>query len=361
MKKTFKKAVGAMLAACMMSAVFTGCGSKQAPTAAETKKEVQAETQAETQKDAESAAPAAAAESDWPTNTVQFLLPASAGGATDLSGRSIANFLQEKFGKSMVIVNQTDGNGVVAFENTRNAKPDGLTLLYYHSGILVSEATGLYDKDVLNDFKVISVLPAGGSYALVVSPSSEYNSVDDLIEAAKAAPGTITCGVQMGSSTHVMSGMLQKDSGAEFKYVEGGSDQDKLAAMQGGHMTFAFINTKNAKPYSEAGKLKVLATIAGTPDRDPAMPDTPSLYELGYESCIFGTDFFILGPKDLDDATAEKINAAIGEATKDASVIDVHEKINMPLTWLSVEESIERVKERQTSIDEVTKAIGIAK
>ena len=351
-----------LLMTCMLAGALTGCSNsktaetKQAETAAETKAEVK-----ETAESASAAETEAAQDSDWPTNTVQFLLPASAGGATDLSGRSIAAVLQEKFGKSMVIVNQTDGNGVVAFENTRNAKADGLTLLYYHSGMLVSEATGLYDKDVLNDFKVISVLPAGGSYALVVSPDSPYNSVEELIEASKAAPGTITCGVQMGSSTHVMAGMLQKDTGADFKYVEGGSDQDKLAAMQGGHMDFAFINTKNAKPYSEAGKLKALATIAGTVDRDPAMPDMPSLAELGYSSCIFGTDFFVLGPKDMSDADAQKINAAIGEAVEDPTVIDVHEKINMPLTFLDIEGSIERVKERADSINEVTKAIGIAK
>ena len=83
-------------------------------------------------------------ESDWPTGTVQFLLPAKAGGATDLSGRAFAAVLQQKFGKDFVIVNQTDGSGVVAFENGRTAKADGITILYYHLFFFLYIATGLY-------------------------------------------------------------------------------------------------------------------------------------------------------------------------------------------------------------------------
>ena len=108
-------------------------------------------------------------ESDWPTGTVQFLLPAKAGGATDLSGRAFAAVLQQKFGKDFVIVNQTDGSGVVAFENARTAKADGSTLLYYHSGMYVSLATGLYDKDPVEEFSMIANLIAGGSYSVVVA------------------------------------------------------------------------------------------------------------------------------------------------------------------------------------------------
>ena len=136
-------------------------------------------------------------------------------------------------------------------------------------------------------------------------------------------------------------------------------DQEKLAAMQGGHMTFCFLNSKNAKPYTESGDLKILATIAGTGDRDPQLPDIPSLYELGYTTCLFGTDFYILGPKDMDPAAVEKLNAAIGELIGEQSVVDVHETINMPVQWLSVEDSIARAKDTRDSIFTVAKAIGL--
>ena len=298
-------------------------------------------------------------ESDWPTGTVQFLLPAKAGGATDLSGRAFAAVLQQKFGKDFVIVNQTDGSGVVAFENARTAKADGSTLLYYHSGMYVSLATGLYDKDPVEEFSMIANLIAGGSYSVVVAANSPYDTVEELVDAAKAAPDTITAGIQNGASSHIMTGMLMYDTGAPFKMIEAGTDQEKLAAMQGGHMTFCFLNSKNAKPYTESGDLKILATIAGTGDRDPQLPDIPSLYELGYTTCLFGTDFYILGPKDMDPAAVEKLNAVIGELIGEQSVVDVHETINMPVQWLSVEDSIARAKDTRDSIFTVAKAIGL--
>ncbi len=346
-----KKCTAFVLVLCLLLALV-GCGSSQtssssAPAAPAASGGSEAEAQP--------------AESDWPTSTVQLLVPAAAGGATDLSARAFASVLQSDFSSDFVVVNQTDGSGVVAFENTRNAPTDATTLLYYHSGIFVSIATGLYDKNPLEDFTVISNLPAGGSYSVVVAADSPYNTMEDLINDAKANPGKITAGIQNGSSSHIMTGMLIYDTGADFKMIEAGSDQEKLAAMQGGHMTFCFLNSKNAKPYTESGDLKILATIAGSPDRDPNLPDIPSLYELGYEDCLYGTDFYILGPKGIDEATVEKINAAIGEAVNVQSVIDVHNTINMPVEWLNVEDSITRMTETQDSIFKVAQAIGLMK
>lgn len=295
----------------------------------------------------------------WPNSTVQFLVAAGAGGGTDLSARAFAKFFQDSFKQPFVVVNQKDGGGVIAYENSRTAKPNGKTFLYYHSGMLVGSNSGLYDKSPVDDFAVISVMPAGGSYAVVGGPNSKYNSMEEVMADALANPGTVTCGIQNGQSTHIMAGMLQYDSGADFKLVEAGSDQDKLVAMQGGHIDICFINTKNAKPYSEAGKLKAFATIAGNEDRDPALPDCPSLYEMGYTTCIYGTDFLILGPKDTDPAIIQKLNEYVGKGIQNQGVIDAHKAINMPLQYLNVEDSIARLKAIDKTIGNVAEAIGL--
>lgn len=295
----------------------------------------------------------------WPDSTVQFLVGAGAGGATDLSARAFAKYFQDNFKQPFVVVNQKDGGGVVAYENSRTAKADGKTFLYYHSGMLVGSNTGLYDKSPVEDFAIISVMPAGGSYAVVGGPNSKFNSMAEVMAYAKANPGVVTCGIQNGQSTHIMAGMLQYDSGVNFKLVEAGSDQDKLVAMQGGHIDICFINTKNAKPYSEAGKLKAFATIAGNKDRDPLLPDCPSLYEMGYKTCIYGTDFLILGPKGTDPAIIKKLNEYVGKGIKDPGVIAAHEAINMPLVYLSVQDSVARLKATDETISNVAKAIGL--
>ncbi|MPM10011.1 hypothetical protein SDC9_56335 [bioreactor metagenome] len=343
-----KKIVSILLAVLLLAAIATGCssGTSSSPTASPSA--------------SASVAPSTTpAESGWPTSTVQIMLPSSAGGATDLIGRGLSAFLQDKLGQPFVVVNQNDGGGVVAFETVRNAKPDGNTILLDSCGMIVGYNAGLYDKHPLDDFAIVAVMPAGGSYSVVVAPDSPYNSMEDLLNAADANPDTITCGVQFGNSSHMMGAMLKYDTNAKFRFVEAGSDQDKLAAMQGKQMTFAFINTKNAAPYMEAGKLKVLATIGGTADRDQKLPDIPSLYELGYKTCLYGTDFYILAAKDTDAATVEKMNEWIGKALADQSVIDVTNKVNMPLQYLNVKDSIDRVKTVSDKIAMVAAAVGL--
>ena len=139
---------------------------------------------------------------------------------------------------------------------------------------------------------MIANLIAGGSYSVVVAANSPYDTVEELVDAAKAAPDTITAGIQNGASSHIMTGMLMYDTGAPFKMIEAGTDQEKLAAMQGGHMTFCFLNSKNAKPYTESGDLKILATS----------PEA-GIYALSTES---GRQIFITGHSEYDADTREK-------------------------------------------------------
>ncbi len=295
----------------------------------------------------------------WPKGSVQFVVPAKAGGGTDAAARIISKALQENLGKPFVVVNQPAGGGSVAAEQVRTAKPDGSTILFYHTSLLASYYAGLYDKSPLDEFTTCVVMPVGGSYALCIGPDSPYNSVEDLVAASKASPDKITLGVQLKGSSHFMAGLLTRDSGARFRIVEAGSDADKLVAVQGGQIDAAFINTPGALQYVEAGKMKILATISGMPERDSGASNYPSLAELGYENTVYGLDFFILGPKEMDSAIAEQINAAFKDILADPEVIDQFAKMRMPLTYLGLDASRKRLMEGDKKIGETTEMLGL--
>ncbi len=296
---------------------------------------------------------------EWPEGTVQFVVPAKAGGGTDAAARILAKALQENLGKPFIVANQPAGGGSVACETVRTAKSDGSTLLFYHSSMFANYHTGLYDHSPSEEFTTCSVMPVDGSYALVVGPDSPYNSVEALIEASKKTPDKITLGVQLKGSSHFMSGLLTKDSGARFRIVEAGSDADKLVAVQGGNLDAAFINTPGSLQYAEAGKLKILATIAGYPERDPGAASYPSLNELGYESSVYGLDFFILGPAGMDDAVTEKINLAFKEVLSDPAIIEQFNKMRMPLSYLNLEDSKKRLTSGDRMIGETAAVLGL--
>lgn len=295
----------------------------------------------------------------WPSSTVQFVVPAKAGGGTDAAARIITSALQENLEKPFVVVNQPSGGGAVAGETVRNSKPNGSTILFYHSGMFANYHTGLYDKSPVKDFTTCAVMPVDGSYALTVGPDSPYNTVEELIEATKKNPDKITLGVQLKGSSHFMAGLLTKDSGAKFRIVEAGSDADKLVAVQGGNIDAAFINTSGSLQYVEAGKLKILATIAGFSERDPGAPEYPSLYELGYKSSVYGLDFFILGPKELEAGVAEQINAAFKEVFEDPAITEKFAKMRMPMRYLSLEASKARLLEGDKKIGETAELLGL--
>ena len=303
--------------------------------------------------------PVAALAEAWPNGPVQLIVPAKAGGGTDAGARIIAGKLQDQIGTGVAVVNSPGGGGAIAAEQVRTADADGQTLLYYHTGFLSTYHTGGYDHSPIDDFTTVATFPVGGSFALAVKADAPYQTVEDLIEATKANPNKITLGVQFRSGSHFMGGLLTQASGAEFRMVEAGSDADKFVQVQGGQIDAAFVNTPGTLQYVESGDLKILATIAGSPDRDPGAPDYPSFAELGYEEAVYGLDFIVLGPKGMDADTVESINAAFDAALTDPDVSGQLAKMRMPITPMGVTESQARIAASSESVQKTAAMLGL--
>lgn len=303
----------------------------------------------------------AGGKAQWPTGPVQLIVPAKAGGGTDIVARIFAGSLQKSTGKGFVVVNQASGGGSVAADMVRTSKDDGSTLLFFHTTFLVNYHTGLYEHSPLTEFTSLAVMPSGGSYALCVNAGSPYKTVSDLVEAAKAKPGQVTMGVQLKGSTHFMAGLLMKDSGAQFKVVEAGSDADKLVTLQGGNIDAALINTSGSLQYAQAGKLRILATISGNPARDPIAPDYPSCAELGFKSTVFGLDFMVLGPKGMSPEMVKKVNAAVEAAAKDPDVVEQLKKARIPVDFIPLDKMGAALKDGDDRVAQAAKILGISK
>lgn len=304
--------------------------------------------------------PAAALAEPWPNGPVQLVVPAKAGGGTDAGARIIAAKLQDQIGAGVAVVNSPGGGGAIAAEQVRRAGADGQTLLYYHTGFLSTYHTGGYNHSPVEDFTTVATFPVGGSFALAVKADAPYDTVEDLIAATKADPNKITLGVQFRSGSHFMAGLLTQASGAAFRMVEAGSDADKFVQVQGGQIDAAFVNTPGTLQYVDSGDLKILATMAGTPDRDPGAPDYPSFAELGYSEAVYGLDFIVLGPKGMDAATVEAINAAFDAALTDPDVSGQLARMRMPITPMGVADSQARIAASSDSVKKTAEMLGLS-
>ena len=249
-------------------------------------------------------APAASASTvSWPTEDVTVYVASSAGGGTDLAARIVAQYFSKYTGYNMIVENQTSGSGTVAYESVRNAKPDGNTLLYYHSSLFISQYSGIYDHNILESFTPVERACESLGNAICVPASSPYNTLDELIAAAKAAPDSIIAGIQVGGFPEYLIKLLEKAGDCKFRSIDAGNATDRLTSLLGGHIDVACISVSGAKPYYDSGDLKVLAVTSS--ERSDLYPDWPSVAELGYPSVVIPNDHIFYGPANMAPALVD--------------------------------------------------------
>lgn len=301
---------------------------------------------------------AGSGQESWDADTVTIYVPTKAGNQADLYIRFITPVLEKKLGKSFVVVNQTDGNGVVAYETVRNAQKDGSTLLYFLNSMVVQSHTGVYDKTLPENFTPLAVDTSTGSMWLTVKADSKYQSVQDIIDDVKANPGKITYGMTSGQALHMLGGMMETDMGASLAMVDAGGNAERLISLLGGNVDFTFVSTSAAEQYLETNEIKVLGCVTGTGERDPLYPDIPSVTEEGLASTMFGFDTLLLGPAGMDPELVEEINTAFQDAMMDKEVVDQFAAMKNTMEALDVEGSAADIREFDAKMAENAKLLG---
>lgn len=309
----------------------------------------------------ESAAPAE--EAKWEGN-VQMIVSAKAGGGTDMAARTIAQYINEHSDVNITIVNNNDGNGVVGYETIRNAKPDGKNLLFFHTTMCIKYGSGFYDHNPATDFTVCAFASSKekGGYILLVPADSHIKTLDDFIAEAKSRPGELVYGVETGGGTHVQGGLMCQAAGIEVKFVEAGSDSEKLTALVGGSIEAAMVNANSAKQYIEAGKVTALACVSVDEEgsRHSVLPDVPSYIEQGV-NFTYDLRFFVLGPKGMDPALVNTINRLFSEAVTDPETDELLTAAGWGMTFADPETSQAELARVQDELSAVCESLGLKK
>jgi len=338
LKKLAATTISAALAASLLAACGNTADTSSAPAADSTPADSSSTAAAEP-----------AGESDWPTDTVSLYIPAKAGGGTDMCGRLFAQGMTEANGGNYIIVNDVTGGGTVAAENVRNADPDGLNLLMYHSGLCTSIASGQYAHS-LDDFTICGLfitIPEEATGALFVPGNSPFNTLEDLVNYAKEHPGELMAGMQNGSTTQLIEAIFQKSFGIECTMVDAGSNADKVTALMGNQIDYCFMNTTGNEQYVQSGDLKCLVQWGSEgAKRSSLFPDTPTLEEVypDVEMPRLDNIGYIAGPKGMDPATVQAINDTMKAAAENPTVQEGYAKLGTAIGWVSAEEATEMMK-----------------
>lgn len=290
-----KKKILATVLAGTMALSLAACGGSKTEETTAAPKETAAET---TEAAGEGAESSEAAASDWkPEGTVSIVVPAGAGGDTDLSARVFAQYAKEKTGVDFIVVNSNGAAGSVAANQVLEAAPDGMTCLYGHALVNVANVAGVTDYNY-SAFKIgpsFALEPAQQFYTF----TEKYPDLDSFIEAAKANPGQLKACTEVGAYTYYELLGFQEAAGIELDLVDAGSTSDKIAAMLSGQIDLMPGPYVNCKDYLEAGQFTCIA--APTDERYDLIADIPTLKEQGIDFSYPNQEFSFYFPKETPD------------------------------------------------------------
>jgi tripartite-type tricarboxylate transporter receptor subunit TctC len=199
----------------------------------------------------------------WPSKPVRVVVPFGAGGIADLTARAVGDALGARIGQPVIVDNRPGAGGVTAGEAVAHAEPDGHTLLLVSNGTAVS--AGLFKHlpfDAQKDFAPVSLIGVF-ELAILVPANSPFKSVQDLVAAAKAAPGKLNIAtVNVGSTQNLAAELFKTNEGITAQVVPFNATPAVITALRGGQVDAAVEILGPVKSQVAAGPLRVLATLA---------------------------------------------------------------------------------------------------
>lgn len=218
--------------------------------------------------------------SKYPEKQITLICPLAAGGGSDTISRLFAAAMEKELGVSVVVENKPGAGAGIGLEAIAAAEKDGYTIGYIPAEVTTVEAMGNATVTPENYEYICTAMKI--SALLCVSADSEWNSLEDLIAAAKEKPGEITIGTAgVGNAYELGLRAMLKEAGIDVNIVNfSGGTAEAITAMMGGNVQCCTAGTSEALSYIESGQFKGLCNLASV--RSELLSDLPTATELGY-------------------------------------------------------------------------------
>ena len=257
-------------------------------------------------------APAARAQ-EWPARPILVVSPFGAGTMNDIVAHTVLDPVGSQIGQPFLIENRPGGAGTVGVASVVHAAPDGYTLLLSSSAM--SAAVILHKSlpyDMLSDLQPVAMF-GGEPSMLMAAPGKGYNSVADLVAAAKANPGQIKfASVGVGSASYIAGERFRVMAGLDVQQIAFAGAGEALADLTAGRVDFYFVPINPSLPLITEGRAVPLAV--SLPKRLQSLPNLPTLTEAGYPIPAFLTWYGLSAPAKTPRDIVDKLNAAVGKA-----------------------------------------------
>jgi len=260
---------------------------------------------------------AASALAAWPERPIKLYIGYAAGGSTDVVARIISGKLGDALGQPIVIENKPGSAGDLAAELMLQAPADGYTLMM-STVALHAINPGLYQQkfDAVNDFAPIAIV-CSYPMIMIASPATSFHTLAELKAASDNAPMFYSSS-GVGSPGHLAGELLVKATGDKLTHVPYKGGSPSVLAIVTGDAQVNFATLPAVVPQIRAGKVRAVGLASK--QRNPAVPDVPTMEELGLRDFEVGTWSAIIAPKGVPPEVVQKVNAAVNAVLNDPEV-----------------------------------------
>lgn len=303
------------------------------------------------------------AKSAWtPTKEIEFVVPSSAGGGSDLNARVISDIAyKNKFSpKNFMVVNKAGGSGAVAFSYVGGKKGDPNTLMVLHSGQIMGSYVNNWDvkSDMLTYIGVVAL----DDLTLCVNKEGKYKDIKSLLEAIKSNPEGITIGgSQRGNGDDLAFQLLNKYTNSKFTYVQFNSSSEVMSALLGRHVDVGIFNPSECIGQIKAGSVIPIVTYSDV-RLSGDFKDVPTFTELGYKEIVEHEIRAIAGPPNMPQEAIKFYEDMLKKVTEtDEWKKDYIEKNYLTPKYMNAADTKKFLDEQVELYKKVFKDVGLIK
>lgn len=294
----------------------------------------------------------------YPSRVVNLNVGFAPGGSTDVVARILAQKLSTKLGQPFVVQSKPGAAGMLAAEMVAKAPSEGYQLLVLATGTMTNAALMAkppitIDKDLTN-ISFAAVVPL----VLVVTPSVQAKTVEELVDLAKASPGKLTFGSDgIGAASHLAGEMFNKLTKVNTLHVPYKGGGESVMATVGGQVDMNLPTVTSALAMIQSGRLRPLAVSGST--RSPALPNVPTFEELGIKGFDLISFVSLAGPANMPKPVVDKLNAAMVDFANDPEVKAALGKQGMEAQSTTPDQSTEYFRKMKETISRLGRESNI--
>ncbi len=304
------------------------------------------------------AATGAAQAQAWPTKPIRVVVPFAAGSTTDIIARAIADKVGAGLGQTLVVDNRAGASGTIGQQIVATAAPDGYTIMIHSSSHTVSPSTFVkLPFDTLGDF--VGVTPISSlPNALVISPSKNIKTLQELLAAARAKPGSVNfASAGQGSATHLNAEKFKMAAKIEATNIPFKGSAEAVNEVLSGRVDYYFSPIAPVIGQIQSGQLVALAV--GSPKRAAALPDVPTTTEAGVPGSEFNFWIGMMAPAKTPKEIVTRLHDEVVKALASPEVKERFAKLGADPWTLSPTQFDAYIKDEIASNAKLVKAAGL--